>query len=158
MAAGIIEHRSGTTWIAGRGQGSFLSAPGLAPRRVSASKRQALDRRSLIVVDQYSAKERAAELNGLAALAWLKDFGSSALHLAGVASGLFDGFVNLRHKAHELGAGYLLIAESGGRLVDLDGESLDERPYDFDDTIAVVAAGSRELAEAILECLRRAAF
>jgi fructose-1,6-bisphosphatase/inositol monophosphatase family enzyme len=151
--AGIVEHRSGRTWIAERGRGATLSMPGRGDRAAAASKRQRLDRRSLIVVDQYSARERAGELNRLAESAWVKDFGSSALHLAGVASSLFDGYVNLRHKAHELAAGYLLIGEAGGSLVDLEGRPLDERPYDFDAVTGIVAAGSRHLADALLACL-----
>jgi len=83
----------------------------------------------------------------------VKDFGSSALHLAGVASGLFDGFVNLRHKAHELAAGYLLIREAGGLLTELSGRALDDLPYDFDATLGVVAAGSEPLWRALLGCL-----
>jgi len=153
LAAGIVEHRSGTRWLAERGAGASVSRRGLGPRRASSSARQVLDRRSLVVVDQYSAKDLAGRLNRLAELAWVKDFGSSALHLAGVASGLFDGFVNLRHKAHELAAGYLLIREAGGLLTELSGRALDDLPYDFDATLGVVAAGSEPLWRALLGCL-----
>jgi myo-inositol-1(or 4)-monophosphatase len=153
LAAGIVEHRSGRTWMAGRGLGATVSTRGRGERAAASSKRESLDRRSLIVVDQYSARERAGELNLLAESAWLKDFGSSALHLAGVASGLFDGFVNLRHKAHELAAGYLLIREAGGCLLDLRGRPLDDEAYDFDATLGIVAAGTRELAMKIVERL-----
>ena len=75
------------------------------------------------------------------------------LHLAGVASGIFDAFVNLRHKAHELGAGYALIKEAGGTLLDTAGRPLDEEPYDFDARRGIVAAGTDEMAARILECL-----
>ncbi len=153
LAAGIVEHRSQTRWLAERGTGAIVYGRGLEGRKASSSKRQVLDRRSLVVVDQYSAKERVGELNRLAALAWVKDFGSSALHLAGAASGLFDGYVNLRHKSHELAAGYLLLREAGGVLTDLSGRELDEVPYDFDATMGVVAAGSESLSKALLECL-----
>jgi myo-inositol-1(or 4)-monophosphatase len=153
LAAGIVEHRSKTVWMAERGKGALVSSPGRGARVAASSRRRSLDRRSLVVVDQYSAKERAGELAGLARSAWLKDFGSSALHLAGVASGLFDGYVNLRQKAHELAAGYLLIKESGGLVCDMEGRSLDEEPYEFEATRGIVAAGSPELGASMLDSL-----
>lgn len=153
LAAGIVEHRSGKLWLAERGKGMVVRSPGAGEAAAYASSRRALDRRSLVVVDQYSAKERIGELSRLTSLAWLKDFGSSALHLAGVASGIFDAFVNLRHKAHELGAGYLLIKEAGGTIVDVDGRPLDDASYEFEDLKGIVAAGTTEMADCILESL-----
>jgi myo-inositol-1(or 4)-monophosphatase len=151
LAAGVMEHRSGRLWIAERGRGTTVSMPDRTDHSASASQIRVPDRRSLVVVDQYSAKERSREFNGLVELAWVKDFGSSALHLAGVASGLFDAYINLRQKAHELGAGYLLVKEAGGIIVDLEGASLDDRPFAFDEVQGVVAAGTREMATALLE-------
>lgn len=155
LAAGIVEHRSGTMWSAEMGQGALVSSPSRRAAPARASTRAALDRRSLVVVDQYSAKERAGEISRLSETAWLKDFGSSALHLAGVASGLFDGFVNLRQKTHELGAGFVLIRESGGSLLDLDGRPLDTCRFEFDEVRGIVAAGTKELALAIIERLQQ---
>jgi myo-inositol-1(or 4)-monophosphatase len=154
LAAGIVEHRSGRTWLAERGGGATVSMPGRAEVPAASSRRAALDRRSSVVVDLYSARERAEELGRLAGSAWLKDFGSSALHLAGVASGMFDGYANLRQKAHELGAGYLLVKEAGGILLDAEGRSLDGLAYDFDAVLGIVAAGTREMAALMLDSLR----
>jgi len=146
--AGIVEHNSGRLWLAQRGRGCTVDA---APARTSG--RTGLDRRCLVAVDHYSSHGAIAQLDNWYSAAWIKDFGSSALHLAGVSSGLFDAYAGSAQKAHELGAGYLLIREAGGCLLDWHGRVLDDRSYDFDATWPVVAAATPALAQSLLDLL-----
>ena len=80
---------------------------------------------------------------------WVKDFSSAAFHLAGISSGLFDAYLSPSQKAHELGAGYLLIKEAGGFLQDWKGKLLDKVRYDFDAKYPIIAASTQELGDII---------
>jgi myo-inositol-1(or 4)-monophosphatase len=141
IAAGIIEHRSGTIWLAQRGGGTTVNGEPAAP-----SKRQLIDRRTVLAIDHYSAGSSMPALARLYGASWIKDFGSAALHLAGVSSGLFDGYISLRQKGHELAAGYLLISEAGGSITDLSGKSFADRPYEFSGIYEALACGNKVLA------------
>jgi fructose-1,6-bisphosphatase/inositol monophosphatase family enzyme len=144
-----VEHRSGLSWTAEAGGGAWEAAPGAPRRRLRASGRTVLDRRTLVLVDHYSAGDlvgRAMALNGRA---WVKDFGSSALHGALLASGRADAYLNLRHKAHELGAILLLCREAGGAAVFLDGRDAEKEKVELEGTWPLAAAGSQDLLAAI---------
>lgn len=52
---------------------------------------------------------------------WARNLGSSALHLAYVASGAFDGAITTKSKLWDLAAGGALLAELGMRLEHIDG-------------------------------------
>ncbi|MEI6876037.1 MAG: inositol monophosphatase family protein [Spirochaetota bacterium] len=153
LAAGIVDHLSGLFWTAEAGGGSYERGAGQAERRLAVSAKGRLDRRSLVIVDHYSAGAKVARLTELNARAWVKDFGSSAFHGALLASGRVDAYVNLSHKAHELGAVLLLTRESGGSLYLVGGSPLEEEGVDMDATWPIVAAQSESLAEAIVELI-----
>jgi len=146
LVAGIIEHNSGQLWHAVRDGGCFLD-----DLKVAASGRTVLDRRTLLIIDHYISGGAIDRFAPLYDTAWIKDFGASALHLAGVGSGLFDAFLSPAQKSHELGAGYLLIKEAGGILTDWDGATLDNTLYDFDRQTPILAAASRDLSDALLK-------
>ncbi len=149
LVAGVIEHNSKKLWHAARNDGCYLN--GL---RVRTSGRRTLDRRTLVTIDNYVSGEVVSKLQKFYMEAWVKDFGSAALHMAGVSSGLFDAFLSPSNKAHELGAGYLLIKEAGGFLTDWNGNKLDKTRYDFDAKYPIVAASTKKLEEIILSKLR----
>jgi len=148
LVSGIMEHNSGKLWHAARGGGCYLNGKG-----VTTSGRKSLDRRALVIIDHYSAGGDASKFLKIYPVSWVKDFGTSAFHLAGISSGLFDACLNPSQKAHELGAGYLLIREAGGYLADLDGNSLDKLKYDFDARYPIIAASTKELGKSLLEKL-----
>lgn len=58
----------------------------------------------------------------LARVADLRSFGSAGLHLAMVADGRFDAFVNSNTDFFATIAGALLVREAGGVVTDFDGE------------------------------------
>ncbi len=147
--AGVLEHNSGQLWLAIRGNGCYLNG-----RRVTTSRRAVLDRRTLVTIDHYASGRDIARLLRIYPASWVKDFGSSAFHLAGTSSGLFDAYLDTAQKAHELGAGYLLITEADGFISDFQGNPLTRMPYDFGATYSVVAAASQELGAALLSGLQ----
>lgn len=149
VAAGIIEHNSGNLWLAQKGKGCYLN-----DNKVSTSGKKKLDKRTLVIIDHYGCADRISKLLDIYPEAWVKDFGTAAFHLAGVSSGLFDAYVHLNQKQHELGAGFLMIKEGGGFLSNINREPLDCMPYDFNAKLPIVAAASQELGETILSRIR----
>lgn len=55
----------------------------------------------------------------------LRRFGSAALDLSYVAAGRFDGFWEWHLKPWDTAAGWLLVEEAGGSVVDFDGSAYD---------------------------------
>lgn len=152
LVAAVLEHRTGTTWEAVRGGGCRVN-----DRTAQPTTRTELDRRTLVIVDHYVTGRELPRLTPLYPEVWVKDYGSAALHLVGISSGLFDAYLAAGQKAHELGAGCLLIEEAGGCLTDWSGASLTGIPYDFGGRYPVVAAGNAGLHRALLERLSVAA-
>ncbi len=154
VAAGIIEHGSGTIWAASSSGTSIERRADGQEKVLQTSRKAGLDRRTLIAIDHYSARGEVNHLSRLHERCWIKDFGSSALHLALVASGSIEAFVNLAHKGHELGAGYLLVTSAGGTVRLLDGRPLGDLPFDFDTTYPVLVTASVDLANTIREAIQ----
>jgi myo-inositol-1(or 4)-monophosphatase len=146
LIACVIEHGSSYIWHAVKHRGCYLNK-----QRVVTSGKNIADRETLVIIDHYASGSGIGKLTGIHTKCWVKDFGSAALHLAGVSSGLFDAYVSSSQKAHELGAGCLLIGEAGGHIADKSGKQLDERPFDFDSTYDIVAASSKKLYDSIVK-------
>jgi|TARA_Y100000310_G_scaffold167546_2_gene167413 myo-inositol-1(or 4)-monophosphatase len=142
--AGVIEHNSGGLWYAVRDEGCFFNG-----NKIQTSGKKILDEKTFILIDHY--KKVDPRLSLLYEEGWVRDFGSAAFTLAGVSSGIFDAHIHPENKAHELGAGYLLIREAGGFLADWDGKSLDDQKYDFNAKYPIVAASTSELGIILLE-------
>lgn len=149
LISGIIEHISGNIWHAIRNNGCFLN-----DKRVHTSKREKLDKRTLVIIDHYASHKNIDKLLNIYMKSWIKDFGSAAFHLAGISSGLFDAYISYSQKAHELGAGYLLIKEAGGFLQDICGDALDKVKYEFDKKYRIVAASTEKLGKNLLSKLK----
>jgi myo-inositol-1(or 4)-monophosphatase len=137
-------------WLAERGKGATFNG---TPARTSS--RQHVDRRTLIAVDHYGSYSAMDQLASLHTTAWIKDFGSSALHLAGVSSGMFDAYVTSAQKGHEIAAGYLLISEAGGSVTSFKGKSIENDAYDFNATYEIAACATIDLGRAVLGLLSR---
>ncbi|MBE3063441.1 MAG: hypothetical protein IMZ69_00245 [Spirochaetes bacterium] len=150
LCSGVIEHRTGALWLAERGKGATFNG---VPAR--ASSRQHVDRRTLIAVDHYGSYSAMDQMAALHATGWIKDFGSSALHLAGVSSGMFDAYVTSAQKGPEIAAGYLLITEAGGNVTGLSGKSIKNDAYDFNATYEIAACANMDLGRAVLGLLSR---
>ena len=59
-----------------------------------------------------------------------RNLGSTALHLAMVASGVLAGAFAKRSKIWDIAAGWLLVSEAGGRITDIRGQ--DQLPFALD--------------------------
>ena len=146
LLAGIIEHRTKNMWLAVRGEGCYLNG-----KVCKTSGREILNRRTSIVLDHYGSTPDIELFKNLYASSWVKDFGSAGFHLAGVSSGIFDAFVNTKQKGHEIGAGYLLVKEAGGTVIDFNGKDISSLIYDFNAKYKIIAGATRELSNKILE-------
>ncbi len=149
LAAGIIDVRDGNVWFAERGKGLVYIENGVE-KPAHTSGREVLDRKTLVCLDHYGSED-PSRFSKLYPHAWVKDFGAAGFHFAGVASGMFDAFVNLKNKAHETGSGYLLVKEGGGWFADLDGNPYDHKTYDFNSKEPVISAATEKLGRRILE-------
>ena len=83
-------------------------------------------------------------------VAGVRSLGATALDLAWVAAGRFDGFWDRKSHAWDYAAGMLLVTEAGGRVTNCEGE---------DDVLGTgsVCAGNLEIQPQLLERLRQAA-
>ena len=77
----------------------------------------------------------------------LRRTGSTALNLAYVAAGRFDGYWAFDNWAWDVAAGVVLVREAGGIVTNADGSEYD--PYTAD-----AVASNGPLHGAILQCLR----
>ena len=142
LAAYIYDHASETLWAAFY-DGTFWS-------NVDRERRNS----EIVTVDLYADRDHLERLTRLGSKFALRDFGSTALHLAGVASGFFFGAVSFNQKAHELAAGYLLITVRGGCITRPSGESLARIPFEFNATGPIIAARKPEHCATLRNLIR----
>jgi len=147
VAAGIIEHSTNTSWYAIRNVGTFCNGS-----RVAVPEVEKLDKKTTIVIDNYY-EANVKKFSEILRESWIRDHGSSAFHLAGVSSGLFNAFLSVSQKAHELAPGYLLLKEANVFLSDLNGKPLDTIPYSFDHKYPIIAASTEKFGRKILSLL-----
>ncbi len=109
---------SGDTFLAVRGGGVTHNG-----REVSVG-RAALGERSLVAVQSTIRGPDGWIVIGLAGTAALRNLGSTALHMALVASGAFAAAVAWECRLWDVAAGWLLIDEGGGVCTDWNGRPL----------------------------------
>lgn len=104
-----------------RGSGAFRNGDRLAVSRRTSAEGTFLATgfpfREHAKIDEYLEIFRALFLEAKA----IRRAGSAALDLAGVASGVFDGFFEFRLSPWDIAAGAVLITEAGGVLRDFEG-------------------------------------
>lgn len=150
LAAGIIEHNSGKVWLAVRGKGCYVNGV-----KVMASGKKELDEKTFMIIDLKTGAADIDKFLDIYPKCWVRDYGAAALHLAGVSNGVFDAYLTSVQKAHELGAGYLLIKEAGGHISDWNLKPLDKVEYDFNAKYKIIAAATKELGSKILAEIRQ---
>jgi myo-inositol-1(or 4)-monophosphatase len=81
----------------------------------------------------------------------IRHFGANALEMALFARGLIDIFIDLRNKIRiqDIAAGYLIVKESGGVLLDADLKPLDA-DLSYETRISFVAAANQEILDEIM--------
>ncbi len=118
-------------------------------KRVITSGKKDLGKDTFLMIDQGPCPsireiEKFSEIYNSS---WPHNVSSAGFHLAGVSSGHFDAFIGPLQKAHELGAGNLLVKEAGGVVIDFNGRPIDEEDFDFNKTYPIIAAATPKLAE-----------
>ena len=79
-----------------------------------------------------------------------RHFGANALEMAMFAQGLMDVFIDLRNKIRiqDIAAGYIIVREAGGLLLDSKFNSLDA-DLSYETRISFVAAANQEILDDI---------
>ena len=81
--------------------------------------------------------------------------GANALEMAMLAEGLIDIFVDLRKKIRiqDLAAGYLLIKEAGGLILDENLQPLDS-DLNYETRLSFVAAANKNILDEIFSLIK----
>lgn len=126
IVAGVVcDPLKGETYLAVRGEGSFLNG-----RRLRVSRADTLNR-SIVGTGfpydkAFTADNNLTEFSRvLPKVQGMRRLGSAALDLAYVACGRLDGFWELKLKPWDIAAGILLVEESGGLVTDRYGEVME---------------------------------
>ena len=80
-----------------------------------------------------------------------RHFGANALEMALFARGLMDVFIDFRDKIRiqDIAAGYLIVKEAGGLLLDADLNSLDA-DLSYETRVSFIAASSQKMLDEIM--------
>ncbi len=154
LAAAIASLTDDDLWYAEKGKGCFYKgreSQGLEVR-CSASRQTAIGRESFLFVDFFH--QQSGLLRAKFPDAYVRNIGSAAIELALIAGGNADARFSTCQKAHELGAGNLLIEEAGGIGLTLEGKRIRSLSYDFNAVVPCIHAGTEEMADEILRGLR----
>ena len=81
--------------------------------------------------------------------------GANALEMAMFAEGLIDIFIDLRKKIRiqDLAAGYLLVKEAGGLILDENLKPLDS-DLNYDTRLSFVAAANKNILDEIFSLIK----
>jgi myo-inositol-1(or 4)-monophosphatase len=81
--------------------------------------------------------------------------GANALEMAMFAEGLIDIFIDLRKKIRiqDLAAGYLLVKEAGGLILDENLQVLDS-DLNYDTRLSFVAAANKNILDEIFSLIK----
>lgn len=84
-----------------------------------------------------------------------RHFGANALEMALFARGFMDIFIDLRDKIRiqDIAAGYLIVKEAGGLLLDADMEPLDAE-LNYETKISFIAAANQEVLNEIMPYIK----
>ncbi|MCV0400153.1 MAG: fructose 1,6-bisphosphatase [Nitrosarchaeum sp.] len=85
----------------------------------------------------------------------IRHLGANALEMAFFARGLIDIFVDLRNKIRiqDIAAGYIIVKEAGGLLLDSDLKPLDSE-LSYEARISFVAAANQEILDEIFSQIK----
>ncbi len=152
---GTIEHSVNKLYYASKNKGSYVLV-GENKMPISCNSKTKLDKKGIIYIDEYFEILRKTFLEKLVGYNNIYS-GSSCIYYNDVASGKADFALECTRKGNlEIAVAYGLINESGGVMITLDGEKLDNKKYlEFgqDDNIPVITASNLDLAKDLLNHL-----
>lgn len=156
ILAAVIDYRSGDLWFAHKDAGGiYRTFCNDVP--VRGIQETTLDLGRMIAFgEMYYPENREKIMRGFAGeKGWLRNPGSAAYEMAGVASGIAAAFICDRQKQHELGAAYGLVKGAGGVAIDFSGQDLGQHTFDFFSQTPVILAGNAQLGQDILRRIQR---
>jgi len=123
LIAGVINAPAlNELFYAEKGSGAFLNK-----KKIQVSDIPKLE--NALMVTGFPYKNKSAYLpyfqSMMGKCQGLRRLGSAALDLAYIACGRFDGFWEFGLKPWDIAAGVLIIEEAGGRITDINGNTLD---------------------------------
>ncbi len=153
--AGVLDLSSGNLWYAESGKGCFFNGS-----KTKSFGKTTLGKNIYTVIDHGPCPKQGSNADVEKFLevyrsTWAHNISSAGVHLAGVASGNFDVAILPIQKAHELGAGYLLVRESGRYIADFSGNSLDDQIFNFNNIYQIIAADTKELGQLLLDKIKK---
>jgi len=85
-----------------------------------------------------------------------RHFGANALEMGLFARGLLDAFIDLRDKIRiqDIAAGYLIVKEAGGLLLDADLKPLDS-DLSYETRISFIAAANQKILDEIISQINK---
>lgn len=129
------------TFIARKGQGSYLNGNRIATSRIS-EVQQAL-------VSTYIRHAPPSVLDLANAALSIRTTGSAALELCEVARGIYESFVDLRGslKIFDIAAGAFIIKEAGGVINVIQKSNIDKEQFYL---VSIIASGNEKLHKSII--------
>jgi len=151
IAAAVLNHDTGDLWTASRGKGCFYDG-----KRVFTSKATGLGKDTYLYIDKgpCPTPELSLRVSNLERKCWPRNISCAGIHFAGVASGSYsgwDGFLSFLQKPEELAAGYLLVSEAGGVVIDPEGQDIGAKVFDWNKIYEIIAAATPQLSGEILK-------
>ena len=86
---------------------------------------------------------------------WWRNISSAGIHFFGIAKGSIDAYLCPVQKPEELVAGIPLIEIAGGAVLTYEGKRAGDLPYDFDKKYEIVAAATPELAQRLVDLIKK---
>ena len=85
----------------------------------------------------------------------IRHMGANALEMDMLAEGLIDIFIDLRKKIRiqDLAAGYLLVKEAGGLILDENFQPLDSE-LNYETRLSFIAAANKEILEEVFSLIK----
>ncbi len=145
VTAGVVKNlANGRTYWASAGGGAFADGRRIRTRRGEEGF-------TILGLNLSGAKpEMMDRVRPLLETSHVRHMGANALELAVLSEGLMDAFVDIRDKirVQDMAAGYILVREAGGLIVDVEMEPLDS-DLAYGTKLSFVAAADREMADQI---------
>ncbi len=148
----VIDQYSGERYVASKGHGAYHSGKRMESSQVGDMTE------ALIGIDLSGASLRVATdlSHFISKTRHTRHLGAAALEVCMVAEGRLDAYVDTREKLRvtDIAAAQLILIESGGVIVSLNGDRLDSA-LSLTDRLSFVAAGKEDLCSKILDSIAK---
>lgn len=147
----VIDLSSGDVYWASKGMGSFLN-----DKKIHVHEKDPIYR--IVGINLSGAKpEQVKKLQPiLKSHNHTRHFGANALEMALFARGLIDIFIDIREKirVQDLAAGYILIKEAGGLILDEKLEPLDA-DLSYQTRVSFIAAANKKILNDVFSEIKK---